>query len=392
MDSSVTDTLRGFERTNGLEDKKAPLLSKSDEGATKGLAGNVALDGDDSLARDQKIDEASAARERNKMEKNADARVPAAEETEARWAMEARKASVEKESADRPAEERKAKAEPEADAWYADTRKAEGEKGEAAPREDRGSKSKKTAELEEERPVLVVNRPEEWGQDVAEKQVGWRVDDAAAPPPEKPAEAVTVAKTPSEAQPVPKSEGSGDRRQDGVAAGGAVQPGYRPESAAPVVTESRSDDAGKKQDAAKDAEKQAETLRTSQEEAGIVSLLVGKELGELAGQVVDAQEKKAEEKTREEVPQQKENCAATWDKLLALEKAGKNADALALLEEFRTGACAGYVTAEAIGFKEADLLLASGQKDRARKVLNRLKLSSPPAEQKAMDMLESIEK
>jgi hypothetical protein len=106
-----------------------------------------------------------------------------------------------------------------------------------------------------------------------------------------------------------------------------------------------------------------------------------------------AEEKKGAEATATPAKEDKTDCAATWDKLLALEKAGKNADALTLLEKFRTGDCAGYLSSETIGFKEADLLLASGQKDRARTVLRRMKQSSPPAEQKAVDiMLESIEK
>ncbi len=258
-------------------------------------------------------------------------------------------------------------------------------------------------------PVLVENRYEEPTKKTASK-------DAPAP--------VQAARIVTTEDAVPQREVTEERAQEAQEVVQSKKEGGLISLLFGQTDEGRADEAAARESARakKDAEARAaeEEAARKKAEAAVAEEKMASGKGEEqpgymeAAKTVDAEEAdqalaaedkkseakavaKAEAKAQEKAPAvavakpAEVDCAATWDKLLALEKSGKNAEALALLDEFRTGACAGYVSSDAIGFKEADLLLASGQKDRARKVLNRLKIDSPPAEKKAMDMLDSIE-
>jgi len=110
-------------------------------------------------------------------------------------------------------------------------------------------------------------------------------------------------------------------------------------------------------------------------------------------QIVD--EKKAEKKKAEDNEGQKKydkaaTCDKYWGELLAFEKSGENGKALKLLKMFRSGPCAGTRSQNAMDMREASIYIASGKRNKARKVLKRLQ-KVPALEQKAMDMMESIE-
>jgi hypothetical protein len=84
------------------------------------------------------------------------------------------------------------------------------------------------------------------------------------------------------------------------------------------------------------------------------------------------------------------DCKARWKELLVYETSGQSAAALKLLPMFRTGACKSYRPAQEVALKEAELLVASGKRSKARKALKKLR-KIPAMEQKAMDMLEELE-
>lgn len=107
-------------------------------------------------------------------------------------------------------------------------------------------------------------------------------------------------------------------------------------------------------------------------------------------QAEPVEKKKAESKEEKQKPDQGYACDKYWKELLAFEKAGENEKALKLLLMFRSGPCAGTRSQEAMDMHEAQIYIAVGDRPKARKALKRLQ-KVPAMEQKAMDMMESIE-
>jgi hypothetical protein len=108
-----------------------------------------------------------------------------------------------------------------------------------------------------------------------------------------------------------------------------------------------------------------------------------------------ADEKKAEKKKAETSDELKQSehatkCDERWAQLLAFEQAGEHGKALKLMKMFRSGPCEGTRSQSAMDMREAQIYIASGKRSKARKVLKRLQ-KVPAMEQKAMDMMESIE-
>lgn len=103
-----------------------------------------------------------------------------------------------------------------------------------------------------------------------------------------------------------------------------------------------------------------------------------------------AEKKKAETKEDMKESDKASVCDKYWSELLAMEQAGQNDKALKLLQMFRSGPCAGTRSQSALDMREAQNYIASGKRNKARKVLKRLQ-KVPAMEQKAMDMMESIE-
>jgi hypothetical protein len=105
-------------------------------------------------------------------------------------------------------------------------------------------------------------------------------------------------------------------------------------------------------------------------------------------------EKKAEKKKESKEELKKSDhatkCDERWAQLLAFEQAGEHGKALKLMKMFRTGPCEGNRTESAMDMREAQIYIASGKRSKARKMLKRLQ-KVPAMEQKAMDMMESIE-
>ncbi len=83
-------------------------------------------------------------------------------------------------------------------------------------------------------------------------------------------------------------------------------------------------------------------------------------------------------------------CDAYWNELLALEKAGKEKQALKLLALFRTGQCKGTRSENDLALREANIYIVAGKQEKARKILRKLQ-QVPAMEKKAMDMMDAIE-
>ncbi len=128
-------------------------------------------------------------------------------------------------------------------------------------------------------------------------------------------------------------------------------------------------------------------------EKEIESKVNEEEANEVVAMVTDekkAEKKKAEASKEKQQSDHASKCDERWAQLLAFEAAGEHGKALKLMKMFRSGPCEGTRSQSAMDMREAQIYIASGKRSKARKVLKRLQ-KVPAMEQKAMDMMESIE-
>ena len=104
--------------------------------------------------------------------------------------------------------------------------------------------------------------------------------------------------------------------------------------------------------------------------------------------------KKGEKQAKTEEENEKKTadpCDALWSQILALQDAGKGADALSLLASFKSGQCKGSRSEGLVSLKEGELLLSVGQPARAKAMLEKAKeepAASDAAEELLLDMEE----
>jgi hypothetical protein len=85
------------------------------------------------------------------------------------------------------------------------------------------------------------------------------------------------------------------------------------------------------------------------------------------------------------------SCAEEWAQVVSHQSAGRYVEAMEAIKQFKSGGpCASFYRQERVSLKEAELLIARGEKKKARKILKKVR-RFPAVEREAMELMDQLE-